>query len=312
MNRFEKKAWKILIVDDEEDVHSVSRIVLGGMSLDGRSVDFYSAKSMIEAAKLFVNHDDFAVALIDVAMETTDAGLRLVQFVREVLKNKKVRLVIRTGESDSYPPKKIVDQYEINDFKIKSELSSVTLYVTVLTALRNYRDLVVIGKTEGLLDTLRVASSNLFKCEDLYDFSSSLIAVAKSLSGVSTDEEVDAVAWVNNLPLESAPIGTILAAAGIYEQHFGELANKVIPHIYSVEYGTYLTHDRWVFLRIGRTEELNISLCFKAISDLRGIDFISIEFFRLKASEAIGEILRRQEQNKARKNIVGNYYLSRQ
>lgn len=97
MNRFETTAWKILIVDDEEYVHSVSRIVLGGMSLDGRSVEFYSANSMIEAAKLFVNHDDFAVALIDVAMETTDADLRLVQFIREVLNNKTVRLVIQTG-----------------------------------------------------------------------------------------------------------------------------------------------------------------------------------------------------------------------
>jgi len=96
----------------------------------------------------------------------------------------------------------------------------------------------LIGKTEVFLDALRVASSNLFKCEDLYDFSSSLIAVAKSLSGLSTNEEIDAVAWVNNHPLESAPIGTIMAASGVYEQHFGELANKAVPHIYSVEYGT--------------------------------------------------------------------------
>jgi CheY-like chemotaxis protein len=311
VNRFETKAWKILIADDEEDVHSVSRIVLGGISLDGRSVELYSAKSMIEAAKLFVNHEDFAVALIDIAMETNDAGLRLVQFVREVLNNKKVRLVIRTGESGSYPPKKIIDQYEINDFKIKSELSSVALYVTVLTALRNYRDLVLIGKTEAFLDSLGAASSDLFKCEDFYDFSSSLIAIAKLLSGVSMDEEIDAVAWVNNYPLESAPSGTILAATGIYEQHFGELANKVIPHIYSVEYDTYLTNDKKAFLRIGRMEEQNISLCFRATSDFSGIDFIALEFLRLKASEALGEVLKRRENNKANKDIVSNYYFSR-
>ena len=43
--------WKILIVDDEEDIHSVTRIALKGFTFRGKPVEFYDAFSAAEAEK---------------------------------------------------------------------------------------------------------------------------------------------------------------------------------------------------------------------------------------------------------------------
>lgn len=311
MERCDKKPWKILIVDDDEDVHMVTRIVLGELSVDGAPAQFFSANSMAEAAKLFVTHDDFAVALIDVIMETDDAGLRLVRFVREVLNNKLVRLLIRTGQPASYPPKDIVDQYEINDFKAKSELSSTALYVSVLTALRNYRDLLKLRKSERFLELLRKATEELFKSDDLHNFSASLISISKSLSGAPIDSGGDAIAWLNNFPIDRTPSGAVLAGAGIYERHYGEIASVAIPHICNVEFNTYLNEGRSVYLRIGKKESQNLILHFKTIGAPQSIDFIAFEFFRLKASEALDAILKRQTESKPNRTTVTNFYSGR-
>lgn len=308
MERSPPRPWKVLIVDDDEDVHSVTRIVLGELSLDGAPIHFFSASSMAEAAKLFVSHDDLAVALIDVVMETDDAGLRLVRFVREVLNNKLVRLVIRTGQPASYPAKEVVDQYEINDFKVKSELSSSALYVAVLTALRNYRDLLRLEKSERLLELLRKATGELFKSDDLHDFSNALISISRSLSEASLESVFDAVTWLNNFPIDRTPSGTILAGTGIYERYYGELASAAIPHISSVEFNTYLNDGRSVFLRIGKKDSQNLTLHFKIIREFQSIDFIAIEFFRLKASEALDSILKRQMESKFHRTGVSSFY----
>lgn len=266
---------------------------------------------MAEAAKLFVTHDDFAVALIDVVMETDDAGLRLVRFVREVLNNKLVRLLIRTDQPASYPPKDIVNQYEINDFKAKSELSSAALYVSVLTALRNYRDLLQLGKSERFLELLRKATEELFKSNDLHDFSASLISISKSLSGAPTGTGVDAIAWLNNFPIDRTPSGTVLASSGIYERHYGEAASVAIPHICTVEFNTYLNEGRSVYLRVGKKESQNLTLHFKTIADPQSIDFIAFEFFRLKATEALEAIMKRQMGSDMNRSTVVNFYSGR-
>ena len=79
-----------------------------------------------------------AIILLDVIMETDDAGLEFVKYVREVLGNQLVRIILRTGQPGQVPEKSVIINYDINDYKTKTELTTSKLYTTVLTALRSF------------------------------------------------------------------------------------------------------------------------------------------------------------------------------
>ncbi|MGE5655006.1 MAG: ATP-binding protein [Actinomycetota bacterium] len=132
------ESWKILIVDDEVQVHTATDLALRKFVFENKSLKFFSAYSAKEAKLLIQETPDFAVILLDVIMETDDAGLEFVKYVREVLGNQLVRIILRTGQPGQVPEKSIIINYDINDYKTKTELTTSKLYTTMLTALRSY------------------------------------------------------------------------------------------------------------------------------------------------------------------------------
>lgn len=132
------ESWKILIVDDEAQVHTATNIALRKFVFENKSLKFISAYSAKEAKQLIQEHPDVAIILLDVIMETDDAGLEFVKYVREVLGNQLVRIILRTGQPGQVPEKSIIINYDINDYKTKTELTTSKLYTTVLTALRSF------------------------------------------------------------------------------------------------------------------------------------------------------------------------------
>jgi len=162
--------WKVLIVDDEDQVHAVTTLVLGDFHFDGRPVAFYHAYSGAEGQSLFHRHADFALAIIDVVMESDNAGLKLVHYVRRSLKNALTRLVLRTGQPGEAPEESIIFEYDLNDYKDKSELTATRLKTLLLTALRSYRDMVSLARNRRALETLLRVSGDLFSVQDLPRF----------------------------------------------------------------------------------------------------------------------------------------------
>jgi response regulator RpfG family c-di-GMP phosphodiesterase len=137
----EKKSWKILIVDDEEDVHHVTRMALRRLIFEERTVNFVSASSTKEAKNMLLLHSDLAVILLDVVMEEENAGLSLIHYIRKELGNTMVRIIIRTGHPGQAPEDNVTIDYDINDYREKTELTNQRLRTTVVTALRSFRDL---------------------------------------------------------------------------------------------------------------------------------------------------------------------------
>jgi signal transduction histidine kinase len=131
--------WNVLIVDDDDEVHKLTRLVLGDVSFEDRSLTFISAHSSSEARDLLRQHPDIALVLLDVVMETDHAGLDLVHYIREELDNQRVQIVLRTGQSGRIPEQDIILRYAINDYKSKLELTNEKLFLSVIASLRAYK-----------------------------------------------------------------------------------------------------------------------------------------------------------------------------
>ncbi|MDM8516854.1 response regulator [Desulfobacterales bacterium HSG16] len=138
--------WKIMIVDDENAVHETTMRVLGDFSFEDRGVRFLNAFSAEETKRLIIKHPDTAIILLDVVMETDHAGLELVRHIREELGNRFVRIILRTGQPGKAPEKKVIIEYDISDYKTKTELTAQKLFTAIISSLRSYRDLGIIRK----------------------------------------------------------------------------------------------------------------------------------------------------------------------
>jgi response regulator RpfG family c-di-GMP phosphodiesterase len=153
------KPWKVLVVDDEPDVHAVTSIIAKDIIFENKPVKVYSAYSSNEAMEILENVPDIAVALIDVVMEKDNSGLNLVSYIREKLGNTKIRLVIRTGQPGYAPPREVILKYDINDYREKSELSSNGLFTLLVAKLREYKYITMIETQRKLLERLNFYTS---------------------------------------------------------------------------------------------------------------------------------------------------------
>ena len=154
--------WKLLVVDDEPEVHLITRMVLQGYRFEGRSLALLEARSAEEAKGILRAHPDIAVILLDVVMETDHSGLDLVKWIREDLRNVLVRIILRTGQPGAAPEKQVIIEYEINDYKAKTELTSIKLFTAVTSAIRAWRDLKTIKRSKEGFQKIIHASSQLF------------------------------------------------------------------------------------------------------------------------------------------------------
>ncbi len=134
-------SWKIAIVDDEQEVHDVTVLALQNVSFCDRQLQFLSARSAREARALLAEHVDIALVLLDVVMESDEAGLALVRYIRESLRNDQVRVVLRTGQPGHAPESAVIRNFDISDYRTKTELTSTRLFTTVIAALRTYQHL---------------------------------------------------------------------------------------------------------------------------------------------------------------------------
>ena len=140
-NREDGKEYLILVVDDDEYVHQLTKMVLRGFSFEGCPIRLASAMSAKEAIKFLSHNESVAVALVDVVMETDNAGLELVNHIRNNFNNNEIRLLIRTGQPGAAPEESVFQDYDINDYLSKTDLTAHKLRMTLLNALRSYRDI---------------------------------------------------------------------------------------------------------------------------------------------------------------------------
>ncbi|MGL1935863.1 MAG: DUF3369 domain-containing protein [Fibrobacterales bacterium] len=179
--------WKIMIADDDEGIHDVTKIVLKDFVFEGRPLEFLSALSAEEAKKILVKHNDIAVLYLDVVMESNDSGLELVKYIRDELENQTVRIILRTGQPGVAPESQVIQNYDINDYRSKEELTSQKLMTSLFAALRSYRDIATIDTYKRGLEKLLLTSSSLFKPQSMQKFASIVLEQLVSLLNLEHD-----------------------------------------------------------------------------------------------------------------------------
>ncbi len=183
----QSNSWKVLIVDDEPSVHEVTLLALKRFEFQGHGLFFLHAYSAEEARKLLQEHDNITVALIDVVMESDDAGLKLVEYIRDDLKNQMVRLILRTGQPGVAPESSVIQNYDINDYKEKAELTRQKLTSTMYTALRSYRDLLALEQNRKGLEQVVSSTSTIYSIHDMKNFVDGLLKQVMSVVGTVGD-----------------------------------------------------------------------------------------------------------------------------
>ena len=222
--------WKMMIVDDEPEVHSITKLVLADFAYKGRPAHFISAYSAAEARGILAREDDIAIILLDVVMETDDAGLKLVHHIREELKNRHVRIILRTGQPGQAPERAVILDYDINDYKAKTQLTAQQLFTTTVAALRSYEDIMAIEMNRRGLEKIIEASSSLFQARSMKLFAAGVLTQLSGILGVGPD----AILCVQRGPvMGGAKDGLyVLAGSGRYEALINEpAAEHVDPQV---------------------------------------------------------------------------------
>ncbi|RRJ84252.1 HD domain-containing phosphohydrolase [Aestuariirhabdus litorea] len=170
-----EKSWRVLVVDDDQAIHQVTRMVLGGLEVEHRRIELLSAYSAAEAREILASDKEIALAFVDVVMETEHAGLDLVHWIRTDLKNQCIRLILRTGQAGQAPEEEVIRDYDINGYKEKTDFVANKMISTLYAGIRGYRDIITIKKSLEGLRRLIEASNDMLKIRRLKSFGSAAL-----------------------------------------------------------------------------------------------------------------------------------------
>jgi len=178
-------SWKILIVDDDPEIHSVTQLALSDLTVLGRQLEYLHAYSGADACKIIEQNTDIVVVLLDVVMETDDAGLMVVKHIREVLNRQDIRIVLRTGQPGYAPEESVIKDYDINDYKTKTELTRRKLVTTVFAAIRSYQQIETVNESRTGLELIISSSSEILEKQTIHGFAQGVLEQLNSLIGNS-------------------------------------------------------------------------------------------------------------------------------
>lgn len=298
--------WKVLIVDDEPEVHEVTRMVLGDFEFEGRRLDFLHAHSAEQARVHLHDHNDVAVVLLDVVMETDQDGLDLVHYIRRDLDNQFVRIVLRTGQPGQAPEREIVANYDINDYKEKTELTSERLFTMLYATLRAYRDVMLIESGKRGLERVIASSAAIFSRQSSPEFAASVLEQITELLGV----DADAVCCQVSDTAAGPPEIVIGAAVGSYRDLVSQVAEQVLPRTrfesmqQAIELGHSLMQDDHYVLHFADSQKSERLLLLAESRPPSVLDQQLLDVFCTNISIAFENLLLNQELSESQGEML--------
>lgn len=295
--------WKILVIDDEPAVHDGTRFALADYSLNGQGLEIVSAYSAEEGRALLRAHPDTAVVLLDVIMESDTAGLDLVGFIRTELANETVRIILRTGQPGQAPERRIIVDYDINDYKAKTELTADKLFTSLTAALRGYQQLQRMVETRRGLEIIVDAASTLYDFKSIQRLAEGVLVQLASLLNV----DCDGILVFHDGGREH-PV-SVLAAAGCYTRHVGaDGVSELDPELREVVEEAFRgrAHQftpRWSALYIRTGSEREVVVVLHVCRPLSDTDRTLVEIFTSKLSIAFDNVILYEQLQEANSRL---------
>src|SRR5207253_4011297 len=176
-----------------------------------------------EGRTLMRAHSDIAAVLLDVIMETDAAGLDLVEFIRNEIKNETVRIILRTGQPGQAPERRVIVDYDINDYKAKTELTADRLFTAMTAALRSYQQIQRMVETRRGLEIIIDAAAKLFDFKSMQRLAEGVLTQIASLLNVDC-----AGILVVREALNAHETFSVLAGSGCYSRFIGSDVSQIL------------------------------------------------------------------------------------
>src|SRR5687767_2736940 len=292
--------WQVAIVDDDPAVHEGTRFSLFDYSLNGQGVEILSAYSAEQGRELMRSNPNVAVVLLDVVMETDDAGLKLVDYIRTELKNEAVRIILRTGQPGQAPERRVIVDYDINDYKAKNELTADRLFTSLTAALRSYQQLQRMVETRRGLEIIIDAASTMFDLKSMQRLAEGVLTQMASL--LNADCAGVLVLRENG---GGTPSFSILAGSGCYRDvgvgslsaPLNEDLRRLVEEAFQRRRHDFTGDRSILYIQTGSGREVVVLL--EAARELSDTDRALVEIFSSRLSVAFDNVILYQQLHEA-------------
>src|SRR5215216_4478519 len=287
-----ERRWKVVVIDDDIAVHDGTRFALYDYTLHGQGLEIISAFSAEEGREILRANPDTAVVLLDVVMESEVAGLQLVDYIRNELKNETVRIILRTGQPGQAPERKVIIDYDINDYKAKTELTSDKLFTAMTAALRSYQQIQRMVETRRGLEIIIDAAAKLFDFRSMQRLAEGVLTQIGSLLNADC-----AGILVLRDERQSGESFSVLAGSGCYSQFTGlrkvdalktEL-RQVVREAFVRRQHEFLPERSVLYMQTGSGREIVVLL--EAARELSETDRTLVEVFCSRLSAAFDNVI---------------------
>jgi signal transduction histidine kinase len=295
------RKWKIAVIDDDQAVHEGTRFALSDYSLNGQGLEILSAYSAAEGRTLMRANPDIAAVLLDVIMETDVAGLELVEYIRNEIRNETVRIILRTGQPGQAPERRVIVQYDINDYKAKTELTADKLFTSLTAALRSYQQLERMVQTRRGLEIIIDAASTLYDFKSMQRLAEGVLTQLASLLNV----DCAGILVLRDDGNKSGDDFSVLAGSGCYSRFIGSAGSSSLdPDLRSMVEAAFrrrkheFADQRTVlYVRTGSGREVVVLL--QAERPLSETDRSLVEIFGSRLSIAFDNVILYQQLHEA-------------
>jgi signal transduction histidine kinase len=295
------RRWKIAVIDDDQAVHEGTRFALSDYTLNGQGLEILSAYSAAEGRALMLKHPDIAAVLLDVIMETDIAGLELVEYIRNEIRNETVRIILRTGQPGQAPERRVIVQYDINDYKAKTELTADKLFTSLTAALRSYQQLERMVQTRRGLEIIIDAASTLYDFKSMQRLAEGVLTQLASLLNV----DCAGILVLRDDGNTSGDDFSVLAGSGCYSRFIGAAGPRSLdPDLRSMVEAAFrrrkheFADQRTVlYIRTGSGREVVVLL--QAERQLSETDRSLVEIFGSRLSIAFDNVILYQQLHEA-------------
>jgi signal transduction histidine kinase len=286
------RRWKIAVIDDDPAVHDGTRFALADYSLNGQGLEILSAYSADEGRALMRDNPDVAAILLDVIMETDAAGLELVDYIRSGLKNETVRIILRTGQPGQAPERRVIVDYDINDYKAKTELTADKLFTSLTAALRSYQQLQRMVETRRGLEIILDAASTLFDFKSMQRLAEGVLTQIASLLNF----ECAGILVLRDSGDSSTEGFSVLAGSGCYSTVIARPGETLDAALRQLVEETFRRRrhdfsDRRSILYIRTPSEREVVVLLEAAKQLSDTDRTLVEILAGRLSIAFDNVL---------------------